>query len=130
MQYIGLIGRILFSLLFIMAALMGHFGALEDTAGYAAAMGVPAPKVAVIVTGIMILLGGLSVLLGYQVKIGTALLVIFLLATNFMIHKFWAMPDAMQMQIQMSMFMKNLSLAGAALYFFHAGTGSMSLGKS
>ena len=129
MNYIPLIGRILFSLLFIAAALMGHFGAHANTTQYAASMGVPMAGAAVVISGIMILAGGLSILLGYQVKVGSVLLVIFLLATNFMIHKFWAITDPMMMQVQMSMFMKNLSLTGAALYFFHAGTGPMSLQK-
>lgn len=129
MNFIPLVGRILFSILFIASAIMGHFASHGATAGYAASMGVPMAGVGVIVSGIMILLGGLSILLGYQVKIGSLLLVIFLLASNFMIHKFWAIPDPMMAQVQMAMFMKNLALAGAALYFFSVGTGPMSLQK-
>lgn len=98
-------------------------------APYAASMGVPMATVAVIVTGIMILAGGLSVAMGYKPKIGAILLVVFLIPTSFIMHAFWGIEDPMQSQMQMVMFMKNISMAGAALMFYYFGTGPMSLEK-
>jgi len=89
---------------------------------------VPAPGFAVIVTGAMLLLGGLSVLFGYKVKIGSILLVLFLLATAFMVHTFWTF-EGQQAQVEMAQFMKNIALAGAALVFFYFGTGPKSIEK-
>ncbi|MCH8023135.1 MAG: DoxX family protein [Candidatus Marinimicrobia bacterium] len=126
MRYVPLVGRILFSLMFIMSG-MGHLTKSTGMAQYAGAMGVPAPTLAVIITGIMILLGGLSVLLGYKVKIGTILLVVFLIPTSFIMHPFWSIEDPMQSQMQMAMFMKNLSMLGGALLLYHFGTGPLSL---
>ncbi|NOX36052.1 MAG: DoxX family protein [Calditrichaeota bacterium] len=129
MQYVPLIGRILYALIFVFFGI-GHFTNLNQMSQYAGAMGVPAPTLAVIVTGLMILLGGLSVLLGYKVKIGSLLLFVFLVFTAFIMHAFWGLDDPMQAQAQMAHFLKNLSLAGAALLLFYFGTGPMSLEKS
>lgn len=96
---------------------------------YAASMGVPAASLAVIVSGIMIILGGLSIILGYKVKIGALLLVVFLVPVTFIMHAFWGIEDAMQSQMQMVMFLKNLSMLGGALMFYHFGTGPFSLEK-
>ncbi len=126
MRYIPLAGRILFSLMFIMSG-MGHLTNSTGMAQYAGSMGVPAPTLVVIITGIMIILGGLSVILGYKVKVGTILLVVFLIPTSFMMHAFWGIEDPMQSQMQMAMFMKNLSMLGGALLLYHFGTGPLSL---
>lgn len=128
MQYLPLVGRILYSLIFIMFGL-NHFMNLSAISGYAAQSGVPAPTVMTIVTGLMIVVGGLSVLMGYKAKIGSILLFIFLVLAAFMIHKFWAFEgDASQQQ--MIHFMKNISMAGAALLVFYFGTGPKSLDKA
>jgi putative oxidoreductase len=55
---------------------LGHFSA--GTIGYAAAQGVPLASIAVPVSGVMALLGGLSVAFGYKAKPGARLLVLFL----------------------------------------------------
>jgi len=129
MNSVVLVGRILYSLIFIMSGLMGHFGSLNETSQYAAMKGVPMPVIMTVITGIMIVVGGLSVMLGYKVKIGAALLVAFLIPTAFLMHNFWAIEDAMMAQIEMSQFMKNLSLTGGALIIMHFGSGPLSLEK-
>ena len=126
MKYIPLIGRILFSLMFIMSG-MGHLTNTTGMAMYAGSMGVPGPTLLVIISGIMIVVGGFSVLLGYKVKIGAILLVVFLIPTTFIMHPFWAIEDPMQSQVQMAMFFKNLSMLGGALLFYYFGTGPLSL---
>ena len=113
MKVLHLIGRILFGLLFVFNGL-NHFMQLDALTQYAASQGVPMPQVAVIVTGAMILLGGLSIIFGYQRKVGLWLLIVFLIPTSLIMHQFWAL-EGQQAQTQMAHFLKNLSLAGAAL---------------
>lgn len=129
MKYIPLIGRILFSMIFFMSGL-SHFFSGKEMVAYAQQMGVPLASLAVPLTGIMIFLGSLSIILGYKVKIGTLLLIIFLIPTTFIMHAFWAVSDPMQQQMQMAMFMKNISMTGAALLIFYFGSGPLSLDKS
>ena len=109
-----LLGRVLFSALFIMSGI-GHFARLEAMSQYAASAKLPAPKLAVAVSGLMILVGGLSILLGVAVPVGTVLLFLFLVPAAFTIHRFWGIQDPMMAANQQAHFMKNMSLAGAAL---------------
>ena len=129
MNYVPLIGRILYSLIFIMFG-FNHIFNISQMSQYAAMKGVPMPTVAVFVTGVMILLGGLSVALGYKSKVGALLLVVFLIPTTLMMHNFWAIEDPMQSQMEMIMFMKNLGLLGGALLIYYFGSGPLSLEKS
>ena len=112
-----LIGRVLFSALFILSAL-NHFTQMDGMRQYAASKGVPAPGVMVAVTGLVLLAGGLSVLFWTWVEVGTWLLAFFLFLAAFKIHDFWAVVDPNERQTEMAHFLKNLSLAGAAIAFY------------
>ena len=124
MSYVVLLGRVFYSLLFILAS-FGHFS--KETVAYAANAGVPMAGLAVPVSGVICLLGGLSILLGYRAKIGAWLLVIFLVPVTLVMHRFWGLPDSQFAMIQQIMFMKNLSLLGAALMIAYFGSGPCSL---
>lgn len=132
MDWLYLIGRLLFGLLFVGSG-FGHFGKAKSMSQYAAAKGLPAPKVAVIVSGFMLLAGGLSVILGVWMEIGIWLIVVFLLMAALMMHDFWAVSDPGQRQIEQAMFMKNIALAGAALVLYWViqtqGYGPLTLGQ-
>jgi putative oxidoreductase len=122
--YVVLAGRIFFSLIFLMAA-AGHFS--RATIAYAASQGVPLAGIAVPLSGLIALAGGLSILLGYRAKLGAWLIVLFLVPVTLALHKFWAVSDPMMAQMQQAMFMKNLSMLGAALFISQMGAGPLSL---
>ena len=92
MSVLFLIGRILLGGYFLYAA-FNHFKNLAGYSGYAQMKQVPYPRVAVIFTGIMLALGGLSIILGLYIVLGMWLLVLFLIPTTFMMHRFWAVTD-------------------------------------
>ena len=121
---IVLAGRLCFALIFLMAA-PNHFS--HQTIAYAAAQGVPLASIAVPLSGIIALLGGLSILLGYRVRIGAWLIVLFLVGVTPAMHNFWAVKDPMMAQMQMIMFMKNVSMLGGALLISQLGAGPWSL---
>lgn len=116
-----LVGRILFSAMFILSG-FNHLKNVGPMAQYAASSKVPAPRASVVISGLMILAGGLSILLGVAVRAGTILLVLFLLPAAFMIHRFWGLPDPVAAQNQQAHFMKNLVMAGAALMIYYFST--------
>lgn len=124
MPYIFLIGRILFSWIFIMKA-FEHF--TTRPIAQASNMGIPAAGILVPLAGILSLIGGLSVLLGYKGRWGAWILVIFLIATAFGMHRFWQEQDAYGMMMNHFCFWKNISLIGAALMLTYFGTGPYSL---
>src|SRR5579862_5964315 len=117
------LGRLLFTVIFVLSG-PRHF--MSQTIAYAAAQGVPLASIAVPLSGVLALLGGLSVLFGYRAKIGAWLIVLFLIAVTPM-HNFWAVKDPMMAQMQMVMFMKNLSMLGGALLITQLGSGPWSL---
>lgn len=124
MKYTALLGRILFSLIFLMAA-PGHFG--KGTIQYAASQGVPLASIAVPLSGVLALLGGLSLLLGFKAKWGAGLLLLFLVPVTLTLHAFWAVKDPAMAQMQQIMFMKNVAMAGGALLVVYFGSGPLSL---
>jgi putative oxidoreductase len=93
---------------------LNHFMNLGMMSGYAGSKGTPAPKVAVVGTGVMLMVGGLSVVLGVLPVIGLILIVLFLVPVAVVMHDFWAVPEEGKMNEQVN-FMKNMELAGAAL---------------
>jgi putative oxidoreductase len=114
---IVLIGRILFVVLFLSSA-FGHFAQRKQMAGYAGSKGVPASELAVLASGVLLALGGLSVLLGIWADLGALLLVIFLVPTAILMHGFWRESEPEARQQEMVQFIKDISLAGASLMLF------------
>ena len=117
MDIVLIVGRVLFSLLFISSG-VAHLTKLQAMTGYAQYKKVPAAKLSVIVTGLMLIIGGLYVALGIYADLGALLLTIFLLLSAFKMHDFWTVTDAQAKQSEMTSFMKNLALAGASLIIF------------
>jgi len=117
------LGRLLFVLIFLMSGFT-HFA--KQTIGFAASQGVPMASVLVPLSGIIALLGALSILLGFRAKLGAWLIVIFLIGVT-PLHKFWGITDPMMQQMQMVNFMKNLAMLGGALLITQFGSGPWSL---
>ena len=117
MDVVLVIGRVLFALLFINSGI-AHLTKLEAMTGYAKYKKVPAAKLGVIVSGLMILIGGLYVALGIYADLGALLIALFLIPTSFLMHAFWKETDATAKQNETIAFFKNLSMAGAALIIF------------
>jgi putative oxidoreductase len=86
-----------------------------SSAQYAAAKGVPMPEVAVAIAGMLILIGGLSVLLGLWPHVGAACIILFLAVITPVMHNFWAVTDPAQRLADMINFTKNVALLGGAL---------------
>lgn len=126
MKVVVLIGRILFSLIFLTSA-AGHFS--QASIGYAASQGIPMASFLVPASGIIEALGALSIILGYKVRLGAWLIVLFLLPVTIALHPFWNVADPMMKQMQMVMFLKNLSMMGAALLIAYFGAGPISLDR-
>ena len=119
-----LLGRLLFAMIFVMSGPM-HFS--SQTIAYAASQGIPLASIAVPLSGVLALAGGLSIVLGFHARIGAWLIVLFLAGVTPMMHKFWGVTDPMMHQMQFIMFMKNVSMMGGALLISQLGSGPWSL---
>lgn len=116
--------RVLFALIFVTAGL-SHLGG--EGVAYAQAAGVPLAKVAVPLSGLLALAGGLSIALGYRARLGGIAIALFLVPVTLSLHAFWSVSDPMMAQLQQAMFFKNVALLGGALAFTYFGAGAYSL---
>lgn len=116
-----LVGRIVFSYFFIYSG-FNHLTKLSVYSQYAGASGVPAPTLLTAISGLMLLAGGLSILLGVQPRWGALLIAAFLIPAALTVHKFWGIADPMMAGNQAAHFWKNISLAGACLMIFGVAT--------
>jgi uncharacterized membrane protein YphA (DoxX/SURF4 family) len=82
-------------------------------AQYAKMKGVPFPAIAQGITGLMLLLGGLSIVFGIYPFVGIVLLVAFLVPVSLMMHDFWKLEDPQLRMNDKVNFMKNMALLGA-----------------
>lgn len=123
-RYLVPLGRLAFAWAFVWFA-PANFS--PQSVAWAAQEGVPLPGLLVPLAGVISLVGGLSVLLGYRARLGAWLLVVFLVPVNLMMHDFWAVSDPMMAQMQLGFFIANLSRIGAALLIAHFGAGPLSL---
>jgi putative oxidoreductase len=115
---------VLYAAIFLMT-IPGHF--TQGYIGYASQQGVPAAGLLVPLSGLIAFVGGLSVAVGYKAKIGAWLIVLFLVPVSLAMHNFWAVTDPMMHGVQLALFMKNVSMLGAALLITHFGAGPLSL---
>ena len=122
-------GRVLFALLFISSGI-NHFTKNEAMTGYAKYKKVPMAKAAVYLSGLMILLGGIYIVLGFYADLGALLIALFLIPTAFLMHAFWKETDPTAKQNETIGFFKDLSLAGAALIIFALLRGGADFGST
>jgi len=124
MKFFYFLGRVLFSLIFIIAA-PRHF--TREAVLHAAALGVPASGVLVPISGVLAIVGALSVVTGYRARWGAWVLVGFLIPVTWWMHGYWRLSDPATIHIQQAMFAKNLSMLGAALLISQFGAGPFSI---
>src|SRR5436190_14744197 len=99
MDVLELIGRLAFAAIFISSG-PNHLLKREQMTAYARSVGAPAAPLAVPLTGLMIIAGGLLVAVGAWADLGAALIVAFLIPTSFFMHGFWRYDDPMERQYQ------------------------------
>jgi putative oxidoreductase len=119
MDVVFLIGRILLALIFIFSGLTVHLIGRKQGIEYARMYNVPLVEIGVPLTGVLAVLGGLSVIFGVWGDLGALFLVAFLLLITPFMHAWWREEDALQKQLQLVNFMKNTGLLGGALVTFY-----------
>ena len=108
------IGRLIFGSFFLYNGI-NHLKQRKSLAQYAATKNVPVPDAAVTATGVVLLAGGASILLGVKPKLGAAAIAGFLAGVSPVMHNFWSIQDPNQRMNEMINFSKNLALLGSAL---------------
>lgn len=115
MRLVVVLGRILMGQIFLLAGIHKIMD-WQGMSAYMASQGMP--WIPFFLTGAMLVetLGGLSLILGIQPRIGALVLTAFLIPATLIFHDFWTLEDP-QRSLQMIMFQKNLAIMGGLLLF-------------
>ena len=119
-KFLPLLGRILIGAPFVMSGL-GKLAAYSATVGYIAAMGLPVPPLAFVVSVLIELGGGLLLLSGYRARAVALAMAVFCVVTAIFFHHNFADQN------QMIHFLKNVMMAGGLLQITYFGAGAFSL---
>ncbi|HYS25367.1 MAG TPA: DoxX family protein [Vicinamibacterales bacterium] len=110
-----LAGRLIFGGYFLYSGIH-HFTDREMLIGYAKSKGVAWPRAAVLGTGALLVVGGLSLITGVKQKVGASLVTTFLTGVTPMMHDYWNVADQARRMNEMINFTKNLALIGGAAF--------------
>ena len=121
-----ILSRLLLCTIFLLAAVGDGIPHFSDVARIMESVGVPAPSFLLAGAIVFLVVGSLSVIVGYKARVGAVLLLTFLVLASYYFHPFWKWEGQAQ-QEQMIQFMKNLSMMGAMLFVMANGSGPMSL---
>jgi len=116
MLYLFLAGRILYGG-FLLVSGIDHFRHAQVLTVHAGSKGVPAPHIGVMVSGLLIIIGGLSILLGLRPTVGVVCVTLFLVPTSLVIHNYWGDTNPGVKQANFTNFKKNIAILGAAWMF-------------
>jgi uncharacterized membrane protein YphA (DoxX/SURF4 family) len=111
---LSIIGQAIFGLYFVSSGL-NHFTNVKTMSAYAAAKKIPSSKIAVMGTGLLLVLGGLGVAFNMDLQIACILLLAFLIPTTLIMHAFWKDRDATMKMMNTVNFAKNTALVGAVM---------------
>ena len=125
--FTALLARLMLTAIFLMSAVGNKIPQFQETAAYMAAEGVPNPKFALFGAIGLLLLGGLSIVLGAWTRIGATFLLVFLGAATYYFHDYWTIADAALRQTQLIQFLKNLAIGGGLLSLVAFGGGPWSV---
>ena len=110
-----LLGRVLFG---GVLAFMGlnHFMQTDAMTGYADAKGIPAARLSVLGSGLVLVASGFGIVVGAFPLLAALGLAVFFVATTPTMHDFWSFEGEEQQQ-EMTQFLKNAALLGGSLAF-------------
>jgi len=126
--FLSLVARLMITAIFLASAVMNKIPQFKAVAETMAGKGVPQPKLLLVGAIAFLLLGSVSLILGFRARLGALLLLIFLAAATFYFHAFWNLPAEEQMAEQIE-FMKNLALMGTMVFLIANGPGPWSLDR-
>jgi putative oxidoreductase len=112
-KWILLLGRLLLSAIFILSGLnkLMHFSA---TAEGMSEMKIPLATVALVISLLIEIGGGLMVLTGIGARYAALIMFLWLIPVTLVYHHFWGIPEAVK-EMQMVNFLKNVAIMGGLL---------------
>ena len=126
---LSVLARLMIAAIFLMSAVGNKIPNFNGVVEAMTQQGVPQPKILLGGAIAFLILGSLSIVLGYKGRFGAFLLLCFLGAATYYFHDFWTIPaeETSRKKDEMIAFMKNLSLMGTMVFLIANGSGPWSL---
>jgi putative oxidoreductase len=125
---LSILGRVMLCTIFLMSAIGNKIPNFSGVVGYMKANNLTwMPELLLGGAIVVLIVGSLLIVLGYQARIGAMLLLVFLFLATYFFHDFWDPRHGEAAQLQTIQFMKNLGLAGAMVFIIANGSGAGSL---
>ncbi|CAG9179688.1 DoxX family protein [Cupriavidus pinatubonensis] len=109
-------GRALLGVLFLISGIL-KIGGFAGTAAWMASAGLPLASVLLVLTIVIEIAGGLTLITGWNARWGALGLAVFLVPVSLVFHGFWS-ADAATFQNQLNHFLKNVSILGGMLVVY------------
>ncbi|MEM7780525.1 MAG: DoxX family protein [Pseudomonadota bacterium] len=119
---LSLVARLLLAALFVLAGI-NKIGAMEGTVGYISSVGLPLPEVVYFGTVALEIGGGLLLAAGFKARQVALAMGVFTVLTAVIFH------NDFSQQIEMTMFLKNLAIAGGMFAIAAFGAGRYSVDR-
>ena len=123
---LSVLARIMIAAIFLMSAAGNKIPNFNGVAERMAGEGLPQPKILLAGAIAFLILGSLSLVLGYRGRTGAFLLLVFLAAATYYFHDFWTAPPETR-EKEVIQFFKNVALMGTMVFIMANGTGPWSL---
>jgi putative oxidoreductase len=125
--FVSLVARLMIAAIFLASAAgnkIPNFTAVAETMG---AAGIQQPKIMLAGAIVFLILGSVSVVVGYYARFGALLLLVFLIAASYYFHAFWKLPAGPEQMTELISFMKNVALMGTMVFIMANGAGAWSI---
>jgi putative oxidoreductase len=119
MDWVLLLGRILFASLFVYSGLRFHLLNRPMAVGYARSQNAPAAELTVPLTGVVLIAGGVLIALGIWVDLAALAVSACVFVFAVFMHAFWKVDDPMERINQQNHFWKNIQIVGGGLVLFY-----------
>jgi putative oxidoreductase len=121
-----LVGRCVLAWFFLSEA-WSRAGAWDSTLLAMTAKDLPVPPVLLAVALLAMVLGGLSLLFGFQTRHGALLLFGFTIAASLLMNDFWKIENPADRAAEYDLFARNMAIAGGLLLLVGMGPGKFAL---
>jgi putative oxidoreductase len=88
---------------------------------------VPAAPLLHFLTLIVMVMGALSLFLGYRTRMGALMLFVFTLVANALMHDYWTVANPIERQADYEIFARNIAIAGGLLVLMGVGPGKFAM---
>jgi putative oxidoreductase len=125
--FVSVVARLMIVAIFLASAAANKIPKFTEVAETMGGVGIQQPKIMLAGAIVFLILGSVSLIVGFYARFGALLLLVFLIAASYYFHAFWKLPagpDQMREQIN---FMKNVALMGTMVFIMANGAGAWSM---